>query len=105
MGRRLVRALDWTSRLSGAALGLSGGAVALGLARDVGWTVPLETAVARTFADVAPAETLETRARAALDQEDVALARGYADLAAELNRPLAPETLARLQAMERTGAT
>ncbi|GLK77087.1 hypothetical protein GCM10008171_23410 [Methylopila jiangsuensis] len=105
MGRRLVRTLDWTSRLSGAALGLSVAAVALGLARDVGWTVPLETAVARTFADVAPAETLETRARAALDHEDVALARGYADLAADLNRPLEAGTLERLAAMEAPGAT
>ncbi|GLK79306.1 hypothetical protein [Methylopila turkensis] len=100
MGARLVRAVDWAARLSRAGLALSVAAVALGAARDWGYTVPLDVAIARALDAAAPGDALERRVAAALDAEDVALARGYADLAGELGRPLIDGTRARLAAAE-----
>lgn len=105
MGARLVRTIDWTSRISRAGLAVSVAVVAIGTARDFGYAVPLDVAIARTLSAVAPAGTLDFKAAAALDAEDVALARGYADLATELGRSLKPETLARLTEAEAPGAT
>ncbi|GLK57076.1 hypothetical protein JOD31_003109 [Methylopila capsulata] len=104
MGARLATAVDWTARLSRVGLCLSVAAVAIGTARDFGFAVPLDVAIERTLAEVAPQDRLERQASAALDAEDVALARGYVELAAELNRPLSVDTLARLAAAETPGA-
>jgi hypothetical protein len=105
MGARAIKAVD---RLAlGCRLALAGSlaAAAIGYASGWGLEAPLEVAIARTLSDVAPAETLNARALAAIEVEDVDLARGYADLAAELKRPLPAVTLARLEAAEAPGAT
>ncbi|HEY0291908.1 MAG TPA: hypothetical protein VGC51_06160 [Hansschlegelia sp.] len=104
MGARAVRAIDWVSRGSRVALAASVCAVAIGVASDFGFTVPLEVAIQRGLSQVATPEALDARARAALDADDVALARGLADLGAELGRPLPAETLQRLTAAEAPAA-
>jgi hypothetical protein len=104
VGARAVTVLDWVSRGSRAALAASVAAVAIGVAVDFRWTVPLEVAVARTLGEVATPEALDSRTRAALDVDDIALARGFADLGAEIGRPLSKPTLDRLAAAETSGA-
>ncbi|MFC3690993.1 hypothetical protein [Chenggangzhangella methanolivorans] len=104
MGARAVRVVDWTSRGCRVALAASLVVVAVGAASDLGYTVPLEVAIERGLAEAAPAERLEARARAALEADDVDLARGFADLGQQLGRPLTAETLARLSAAEAPAA-
>ncbi|WP_164919568.1 hypothetical protein [Hansschlegelia zhihuaiae] len=104
MGARAARAIDWTARGCRVALAASVAVVGVGLAADFGYTVPLEVAIQRGLAEAGSAEALEARARTALDGEDVALARGLADLGEELGRPLSTETLARLAAAEAPSA-
>lgn len=96
MGARAARAVDWTARGCRVALAGSLVVVAVGAASDFGYTVPLEVAIERGLSQAAPADRLEARARAALDADDVDLARGLADLGRDLGRPLSSETLARL---------
>lgn len=104
MGVRAARALDWTAR--GFRLALAGSAVAvvIGLAADFDYTVPLEVAIERDLSRFANEGRLNERARAALDADDVALARGLADLGVELGRSLPSETLERLRAAEAPAA-
>ncbi|MBB3973477.1 hypothetical protein [Hansschlegelia beijingensis] len=105
MGARAAKAVDWASRASRIALAASLAVVAVGAASDFGFTVPLEVAIQRGLGEVATPEALDGKARAALDADDIPLARGLADLGAELGRPLPAETLARLAAAEAPGAT
>lgn len=104
MGARAARAIDWTARGFRVALAASVAAVAIGLASDFGFAVPLEVAIERELSAVGGAERLNQRASSALDAYDVALARGFADLAQELGRPLPPDTLKRLEAAEAPAA-
>lgn len=104
MGARAARALDWSARGFRVALAASAAVVAIGVASDFGFTVPLETAIERDLSRLAGPERLNERAKAALDEDDVALARGFADLGAELGRPLAPDILKRLEAEEAPSA-
>jgi hypothetical protein len=104
MGARAANAIDWTARGCRVALAASVAVVGVGLAADFGYTVPLEVAIQRGLAEAGSSEALEARARTALDAEDVALARGLADLGQELGRPLSTETLARLAAAEAPSA-
>jgi hypothetical protein len=104
MGARAVRAVDWLARGSRVALAASVAAVAIGTAADFGYSVPLEVAIERTLAEAGAGDRLDARARAALDADDVALARGLADLANDLGRPLPQETAARLAAAEAPAA-
>lgn len=104
MGTRAARIVDWTARGCRVALAASVAAVAIGTAADLGYTVPLEVAIERGLSEAAPSGQLDARTTAALDAGDVALARGLADLALELGRPLPPATAARLAAAEAPGA-
>lgn len=104
MGARAARAIDWTARGFRVALAASVAAVAIGAASDFGFTVPLEVAIERDLSRLAGSERLNDKAKAALDAEDVALARGFADLAVELGRPLPADTLQRLAAAEAPAA-
>jgi len=105
MGARAAKAVDWASRGSRFALATSLVVVAVGAASNFGFAVPLEVAIQRGLGELATPEALDAKARAALDAEDIPLARGFADLGAELGRPLPPATLARLEAAEAPGAT
>lgn len=104
MGARAARAVDLVSKASALALVASLGAGAFVAVSGWGLTVPLETAIRRDLSTLATPEALEARASAALDIDDVALARGMADLGADLGRPLRPETLTRLAAAEAPAA-
>lgn len=104
MGVRLARTIDWVSRGSRVALAASVAVVAFGVASDFGFAVPLDVAIQRGLSEASTPEALDAKARAALDAEDVDLARGLADLGVELGRPLPKETLDRLAAAEAPGA-
>lgn len=104
MGARAVRAIDWTSRGCRAALAGSVILVGAGVASGFGFTVPLEVAIERGLSEAAGPDRLNEKAKAALDADDIALARGFADLAAELKRPLPADTLARLAEAEAPAA-
>lgn len=104
MGARAVRVVDWTARCSTALLLGSAALLAAALASDFGWTVPLEVAIERGISEAARPERLNDKAKAALDADDVALARGFADLAVELRRPLPADTLKHLADAEAPAA-
>ncbi|WP_020181271.1 hypothetical protein [Methylopila sp. M107] len=104
MGARAVKAIDWTARGCRVALFGSAAAIGVGLVADFGYTVPLEVAIERGLAEAAGPERLAEKANAALDADDVDLARGFADLASELKRPLPAETLKRLAEAEAPAA-
>lgn len=104
MGARAVRLVDWTARGCRLALAGSIAVVAIGTASDFGWTVPIEVAIERGLAEAGSPEALDAKTRAALDADDVVLARGLADLAVDLKHPLPAETLKRLEAAEAPAA-
>jgi hypothetical protein len=79
--------------LFGLTLAVIGGLYAI----DYRFSIPLEEVIKRELRPAATTEELNDKVGTALDKDDIEEAEMYADIAAYMNRPLAPEIQERLR--------